>query len=410
MAIIEIRDILNNETGETIFPRTHVNAVIGLKDTSFFEAVQDELDPTKFSVKLKSEYTGLWAEGWMAAGGVGSQSGGGGGGLITDVKGVADLGTPIQTESLTETFSAKAIESIFESLGDFGSSLSLSLPSSYFKDANGNYFLDANGNRIITSAGSSCLNLLNKSGQVLSSVELDILTQETDPTVPAWAKQENPYFFIGTTQVQTSPAAQALTGILSIKASSSTSSLMQWDSTNNAWHFYGNVYADGWVAAGGPGSGGGTGGSVVTISNLLSSGTRIATITIDGTSYDVLAPSGGGSTVSWGASDSDYVYLSVNGTSKKLLTDHQDLSGYVTLSTPQYIDGAKTFTTNPVTIGSTSSLSVNQSSHIDIGPLRIEYDSNSKALHITKADSNDPNTYGLYADGFVAAGGVGQTT
>lgn len=78
MAIIEIRDILNNETGETIFPRTHVNAVIGLKDTSFFEAVQDELDPTKFSVKLKSEYTGLWAEGWMAAGGVGSDSGGGG--------------------------------------------------------------------------------------------------------------------------------------------------------------------------------------------------------------------------------------------------------------------------------------------------------------------------------------------
>lgn len=78
MAIIEIRDILNNETGETIFPRTHVNAVIGLKDTSFFEAVQDEQDPTKFSVKLKSEYTGLWAEGWMAAGGVGSDSGGGG--------------------------------------------------------------------------------------------------------------------------------------------------------------------------------------------------------------------------------------------------------------------------------------------------------------------------------------------
>ena len=51
-------------------------------------------------------------------------------------------------------------------------------------------------------------------------------------------------------------------------------------------------------------------------------------------------------------------------------------------------------------------LSLASSSHIDIGPLRIEYDATNKALHITKKDGNDTNTYGLYADGFVAAGGV----
>lgn len=405
MAIIEIRDILNNETGETIFPRTHVNAVIGLKDTSFFEAVQDELDPTKFSVKLKSEYTGLWAEGWMAAGGVGSQSGGGGGGLITAVKSVADLGTPIQTESLTETFSAKAIESIFESLGDFGSSLSLSLPSSYFKDANGNYFLDANGNRIITSAGSSCLNLLNKSGQVLSSVELDILTQETDPTVPAWAKQENPYFFIGTTQVQTSSAAQALTGILSIKASSSTSSLMQWDSTNNAWHFYGNVYADGWVSAGGIGSGGGGGGSssLAGLSDVsLSSPTNgQALVYRSGVWQNETIQGGGGSgsvtsvamTVPTGLSVSGSPItssgtLAVSLASGYTIPTTATLDNFVTLDGSQIITGEKTF-----------------SSFIDIGNARLVYDQGSNALHIT--NKSGTQTVGLYADGFIASGGIG---
>lgn len=55
-------------------------------------------------------------------------------------------------------------------------------------------------------------------------------------------------------------------------------------------------------------------------------------------------------------------------------------------------------------------LALAQTGHIDIGPLRIEYDATNKALHITKKDNSDTNTYGLYADGFVAAGGVGQTS
>ena len=88
MATIEIRDLLDNETGKTVFPRTHVDAVIGLKDSSFFEAVSD--GNGSFSVKLKSEYTGLWADGWIAAGGIGSGSGGGGG-LIQTVYTWSDI-------------------------------------------------------------------------------------------------------------------------------------------------------------------------------------------------------------------------------------------------------------------------------------------------------------------------------
>ena len=87
---------------------------------------------------------------------------------------------------------------------------------------------------------------------------------------------------------------------------------------------------------------------------------------------------------------------------------NRKLSDYVTLSGTQTITGAKTFTTNPITIGSTSSLSVHQSSHIDIGPVRIKFENN--AVHITKADPNDTNDYGIYADGFVSAGGIGQAS
>ena len=53
-------------------------------------------------------------------------------------------------------------------------------------------------------------------------------------------------------------------------------------------------------------------------------------------------------------------------------------------------------------------LALASSSHIDIGPLRIEYDSANKALHVTKKSSADTETYSLYADGFVAAGGIGS--
>lgn len=115
MATVPIRDILDNETGEPIFPRTHVKAVIGLADSNFFEEYVDGNGAR--SVKLRSDYVGLWADGWIAAGGIGNGGGGGGGGgLIESVLGVADLDTPIVLEDLSETFSAKAIQTIWDAV------------------------------------------------------------------------------------------------------------------------------------------------------------------------------------------------------------------------------------------------------------------------------------------------------
>jgi len=85
-------------------------------------------------------------------------------------------------------------------------------------------------------------------------------------------------------------------------------------------------------------------------------------------------------------------------TAQKVLTASQ--IGGVDLTSDQTITGVKTFSDGIVG----GDITVPQNKHIDIGPLRIEYDDTNKALHITKADSSDTNTYGLYADGFITAG------
>lgn len=111
--IFQVKDALNAQ----FYPQTHAEAVIGLaqmiEDNQFFEKESD--GNGGFRIKLKDGFTGLYADGWVASGGVGS-GGSGGGGLITSVKGVADLNTPIVSEVLTETFSSKAIQTIWDAV------------------------------------------------------------------------------------------------------------------------------------------------------------------------------------------------------------------------------------------------------------------------------------------------------
>ena len=113
--------------------------------------------------------------------------------------------------------------------------------------------------------------------------------------------------YIGTTSVRSTPANQDLTGISSFMESTSESlSKVAWNDNLKAWHFSGNLYADGWVAAGGVGSGSGGGsgsGSTVSVTQVVSSGTKIATITVDGTGVDLYAPAGGGSGTTYTAGD-----------------------------------------------------------------------------------------------------------
>ena len=150
-------------------------------------------------------------------------------------------------------------------------------------------------------------------------------------SVPSWTQ-----LYVGRTEVATSAANVTLLGIdgFTNTASASTSndkSLVVWDADNNAWHFKGNLYADGWVSALGAGSGSGGGGvdgidilrawadysaddetqvlgsnlaynmnqritalensaTSVTFAQTLTSGKEIGTLTIDGASVKLYAP------------------------------------------------------------------------------------------------------------------------
>lgn len=156
---------------------------------------------------------------------------------------------------------------------------------------------------------------------------------QTSNNAPAWTQ-----LYIGRTVVTTSAANATLLGVDGFTNESSASasndgSKVVWDSNNNAWHFYGNIYADGYVSAGGrseQGGGGGGGGSDlnalrdwtnydatdtgqvlgsnlamglanrisdleqratnVSFTQAVTSGETLGTITIDGTSKTIVAP------------------------------------------------------------------------------------------------------------------------
>ena len=520
------------------------------------------------NVTLKSPYQNLWVPGWLAAGGIGDGSGGGGGGG-GETNLAAVWASLTKTPPLDE-FANTKIHIDHIPLSDLDTWVSQKgyltisdLPDSYFTlDGNGNVTLKSpyqnfwvpgwmaaggvgsgsggGGGGTVTGVMMNGVTYSPVGGIVDLGTVLTSFT-ETDPTVPSWAKQTAPYLFIGTTQVQQSPTPQDLTGILSINATSASDSgsRIVWESANNAWHFHGNLYADGWVAAGGIGSGGGsytpgTGiditnnvislqtastsalggvkvdGTTITISNgvisavgggsggvqqikvgtttvspdtnglatitnpvttlisgwfsenfnitrLLSSGTAIATVQMGNTQFNLYAPSGGGiSSVSLASgTNNGTLKLTVDGS----VTDNIAVKGlgslayksslsasdipslnYLPLSGGEltgdlrlkgntnygrklrfgdgdyaYLyedsdDHLTIFADKGITLSANTSYGVEAGNYIDIGNARLVFDSGTNALHITKK-SGTQATIGLYADGFVAAGGIsGQTT
>ena len=364
-----------------------------LESESFFRLVNG-------NVTLKQEYQNLWVPGWLAAGGIGSESGGG--------QYTAGAGIDI-TNNVISLLPASA-----SSLGGVkvdGTTITI------------------DGNGVISSVGGSPFN----GGEITNDLWLHTNSANYGSTLFFGDKDGNTgYVYIKedsedhltiygyegvtiTTNGHSSVVIEDLSVALGELSNVELTNLSDgqgivWDDTNQVWK-------NATIGGGGGSYYAGTGISINSsnyISIKTASTSQLGGVKVDGTtitiSNGVISAVGGsgGSTVSWGSSGSDYVYLSVDGTSKKLLTEHQDLSGYVTLATTQTITGAKTFTTNPVTIGSDSGLSVHQSSYIDLGPVRIKFENN--ALHITKKDSSDTNNYGIYADGFVSAGGVGTSS
>lgn len=319
--IFQVKDALNAQ----FYPQTHAQAVIGLaqmiEDNQFFEKESD--GNGGFRIKLKDGFTGLYADGWIASGGVGS-GGSSGGGLISSVKGVADLNTPIASESLTETFSSKAIQTIWDAVkvlqnttpnvslvnGANNSTITVNGTTADFYtkgqvdtllaniDLDGYVTEEALETELaginvladITTSQDGTVNFIWHNGDVVkvdlnhqhsNYVEITrtinghslsdnvVLSAVTDLGVAEWAIggggstipfNRLPSMYVAGARVYDGRERVALITVDAIShelsSGSSDKSRIVWDGDVNAWHFLGNVYADGWISAGGIGAGG----------------------------------------------------------------------------------------------------------------------------------------------------------
>lgn len=323
MATIEIRDVLDNETGETIFPRTHVKAVIGLADSNFFEEYTDGNGVR--SVRLRSEFAGLWAEGWISGAGINNGAGGGGG--VSNLRELADVyhgggsvlranGTPAQTG---DTLVYDLTNSRWHAAPAGSSTLSPATANSLGGVKVGSVIATPTINPITSTGGryyylqvdSTGLAFVNVpweggggSGGAVNSITVGetnyqptdgVVTIPAYPTtlpasdVPSWAKQTNlqfsalPAMYALRTPIAGTAANGTLLGVDAISNGSSSTagsdqSRIEWEPNAGgqgvgAWHFYGNVYADGWMSgAGVSGSNGGGGGvtSLYALNEVLS--------------------------------------------------------------------------------------------------------------------------------------------
>lgn len=544
MAEIEIRDLLDNETGKPVFPRTHVDAVIGLSDSSFFEVVPDDLDPTKLSVRLKPAYTGLWADGFISAGGIGTGGGGGGGvSYLCELEDVyhtsgsgvlrADGTDAVPGDSLVYNSTLGWVAAPVSGGGGSGTVTGVKMNGTTLSPSTTG-IVDL-GTVITSLSGYATEQWVGQQGFLTASAlsgyatqtwvqQQGFLTSESDPTVPSWAKQPTKpdYNF---SEINNKPTTIAGYGITDAKIQGGTitlgsNSITPLTSVPDLSNTYLSLVQGGMVS-----------GDVDFEGDVLVANTIYGNDNLSGNPYWQISSNGAGS----------FAALTVNGAS--VLTSHQTiykltlnagsftagdytpnssaktfniptsldhvadgtnrkLSDYVTLGTTQTITGAKTFTTNLAVGGSvnvngvdsinqgnandayfnlgaasaktfnaygtvvnlrvydsgsqinifsvqndkivcgssiipnyvtglnlggssdnqrwgtiygvnenlTGDILLSTTSHIDIGPLRIEYDASAEALHITKKNSSDIKNYGLYADGFIAAGGVQQTS
>ena len=150
--------------------------------------------------------------------------------------------------------------------------------------------IEAGANKY-THPTHSAVTIASADGRVLGNISVDSLGHITSVGYKALGFADMPSLYIGKTKVQSSATAQALTGISSLTLEGSTAEL-KWDDDKSAWRLSGNLLVDGFVASGGTGSSGGSSVGAVDVSYVanLTAGTLLGTLTINGTDYQILAP------------------------------------------------------------------------------------------------------------------------
>lgn len=337
-----------------------------LEDESFFRLVDG-------NVTLKDGYSNLWVPGWLAAGGVGSGGGGGAGALkdLSDVyhdsTGVLRAnGDPVANGDVVvyDSTNQRWVASAGGGGGGTGTVTGIKVGNtSYSPDVSGVVSLPAYPSGTVTRVALSVPTGFSVSGSPVTSSGTLAISFASGYKLPTTSKQNEwdakqdaiadlaairSNAANGNTAYGWGDHAQAGYAMASDLAalSARVAAVENWfevvtvggSATLKLNPDYAGLWAEGWMSAGGVGSGGG-GGGATTLSGL--SDVMISNrATGDVLSFD----HGVGKWVNVPKS----TYLSGYATQSWVqgqgyLTQHQSLDGYVTLSTAQTITGSKTF-------------------------------------------------------------------
>lgn len=294
------------------------------------------------------------------------------------------------------------------------------------------------------------------------------LSATTDLGVASWALANStdsvPFYVAGAAVLRSRVRAPLITiNAIShvLTSGSSDKSRIEWDDDNKAWHFLGNLYADGWVSAGGvASSGGGTtgslydlaeveettspsqydvfyfngtkwtnspvktvggvsifgsgnipvsgggGGSTVSVSQILTSGTAIASISVDGVATTLYAPSGGGG----GGSETDPIFSAsaAAGITSSDITNWNNKTSNIGTITGITMNGTSMGTSGVVNLGTVIT---------DLSSVTDRLDDIEDWFEVVNVGTQASPEYALhakngmaiYSDSWVAAGGVGSS-
>lgn len=213
-----------------------------------------ELDTTSVSgktlVKLKDDYDGFYANGFISALGLSGTSGSGGGGAseLNDLDDVA-LSLTISGDDVL-TYSNGHWTNIPKTTLLSGYALASAIPTRLGQLTNDLATLTINVGKNSSSKTTTTYKGATARTVNVYASSLGIPDWALDPTLQFTSLPE---IYIGTTAVQSSSALQSLTGIDNLYANrvylGGATPYMYWDSTNNCWHLTGNFAADGWVSA-----------------------------------------------------------------------------------------------------------------------------------------------------------------
>lgn len=442
---------------------------------SFFE-----LDSSG-NVTLRSQYQNLWVPGWLSAGGIGTGGGGGGGASYLNDLDDVSVPNPAAGDLLSWDATANSGQGAWVNVprSQVGTPVSLTNGNDYstltVNSVTADFYTKSQVDSLVSSLDVTVLSDITTTQDGIltfewsngDTINVDLNHAHSDyvpltRTINGIDLSQNRNFYVGKTAIQGTSQSQALEGILSVKETSA-SSLFEWEPNAGgtgvgAWRFHGNLYADGWIASGGIGSGGGGGGGGVSsfydlpeigisssstilsgqvltyngtawvnqnigvsVSNTIADGTtgytRIATITINGTSVNINAPADGGgggvgtevdpvftNSAAYGITTSDITAwngklsgVMMNGSAitptngvvnlGTVLTAVPDISAtYVTVAGTQTVSGAKTFS---------SKLSVNAAIAVN-GIDTIEQDTTN---HIARLNYGGRSSVALNAYG-----------